>query len=77
MQYKNVETDCYNFLCDLIKFHALNLNVESVRAFRDMGNDKKAFWNPLNETSDFNEVENCHDLRIYEICCCIVTSLRN
>ena len=47
MQYKNVETDCYNFLCDLIKFHALNLNVESVRAFRDMGNDKKAFWNRL------------------------------
>ena len=47
MQYKNVETDCYNFLFDLIKFHALNLNVESVRAFRDMGNDKKAFWNRL------------------------------
>ena len=45
--YKNVDTGCYNFLCDLIKFHALNLNVESVRAFRDMGNDKKAFWNPL------------------------------
>ena len=43
MQYKNVETGCYHFLCDIIKFHALNLNVESVRAFRDMGHDKKSF----------------------------------